>query len=195
MVLLISFAFSAEPIPNLGIEDKKIAELNKIQLQACLSDFKADQWQNLAPSLSSLKNILDQNYINLRSELKYRTVEFRDAQGLKKRLRLGQSKNKKSIWEYSLTLEKLDDKNIGSHLEIPKEHQINPSQIIVSGYLLNSTILSDEKLIVDTKLNEVKVTARYLSEELQGLEWAQGKKSLKLVCELKALQALCLCKK
>lgn len=165
------------------------------QLSKCYPEVKIKELEKKGTTLTVLKSLLDEQLFVLRTDLKSRSVEFRDSDGISKRLKLVQARTKIGVPEYRLELEKVDKNGVGTKIDLPKDHQINPSQILVSSYLSGADIKSDEKETFDTRLNDLQMTTHWLKDEVVSFNLAPLKGKKELSCE-QTLQnaAVCICR-
>lgn len=165
------------------------------QISKCYPEVKTKDLENKGTSLTLLKSLLDEQLFVLRTDLKSRSVEFRDSEGVSKRLKLVQSRTKIGVPEYRLELEKVDKNGIGTKVELPKDHQVNPSQILLSSYLSGADIKSDEKETFDTRLNDLQMSTHWLKEDVISFSLAPIKGKKELNCELsRQNSAVCICR-
>jgi len=153
-------------------------------VKKCLPTFDEKALLGLDPHLESLKAAFDDQFLVLRTELVSRLVEFQGKEGFKKRLKLVQGRSKAGMPEYVLSIQKLNEQGEGESLEIDKKHRVNPSQIIVSSYLAEGRIFLEEKDLVDTRLNGLKLYAHFKDQVLTHLKMVIVSKKQTLACEL-----------
>lgn len=180
---------------SIAYQESDYLKLVREQIKKCSAEtYNEKNWQNLNLDLQSLKQALDESEMTLRSELRYRIVEFESIKGEKKRLRFAQEKSSKGIYNYNLRVERLDASGVGKEIPIPTEHKRQPTQLIVSEYLLNQKVLSDETLINESKLNDQEVNIRYLNGKIVEIEWFFSKRKKNLVCEVRQSNYICRCR-
>lgn len=180
---------------SIANQQSDYLKLVREQIKKCSAEtYDEKKWQNLNLDLQSLKQALDENEMTLRSELRYRVVEFESNKGEKKRLRFAQEKSLKGIYNYNLRVERLDASGVGKEIPIPTEHKRQPTQLIVSEYLLNQRVLSDETLINESKLNDQEVNIRYLNGKIVEIEWFFSKSKKNLICEVRHSNYICRCR-
>lgn len=194
MVLIFIFGLSSQALDkNLSIQEDHLT-LVRQQIEKCSSNYDAKKWSNLGAQLQSLKNKIDEQEMTLRSELLYRVVEFESPTSGKRRLRFAQDRSNKGIYSYTLRIEKLDNQGGGKEIAIPVEHKRQPTQLIVSEYLLNQRVLTDEVLMVETKLNDQELSIRSVNGEIKDIEWRFHKSKKVLSCESREVNYICRCR-
>lgn len=194
-ILAFLFSITAGAAPLIAEEKNSFSSHLYEQLNKCYPEIKTKELEKKGASLTILKTLLDDQLFVLRTDLKSRSVEFRDPEGVIKRLNLRQARTKLGLPEYRLEIEKLDKNGVGTKVDLPKEHQVNPSQITVSSYLSGTDIRSDERETFDTRLNDLQMTTHWSKDEVISFTLAPLKGKRELNCEqTKQNAAVCICR-
>lgn len=144
--------------------------------------------------LSLLKDEIDRKFVTSQSLLRYRQVILKDGSGQQKRLKLAAKPAKKGLFNYVLSLEKLDAKKAGTSIEIPQSQRINPKQKDLDHYFLNQDVVEDERSYFDTKLNGMSLSFKRNFQNVFELELSDSRKSKRFFCEDKnELGVVCTC--
>ena len=94
----------------------------------------------------------------------------------------------------TLSLEKLDQHNVGEGLSLPAEHRQNPSQKIINSYLISSEIEQEETETLDIKINQFELRLVSLKNGLRNLKLMDPKTQKTLRCEVNSQVGLvCMC--
>lgn len=174
--------------------------LSYSQLTKCFPELKNDAWVR-AVNLNELKEEIDRDFLTTQTLLRQREVLMKEptvaAQtSTTKRLRLAAKPvgGKKQGYNYHLTLESLDTKEIGAAIEIPAKHRTNPEQKVLNGYLVNQDILQDETSYFDTKLKGVTAGYKKNFKDVTEIELKDPAGSRRIFCEQqKDLGVVCTC--
>lgn len=155
-----------------------------------------DQKLSFKVDLNRLKELVDEKFVTIQSQLRQRKLLYVDIEA--KTMRLTQ-RNKfrggKKI-ESLLILEKVDEKGVYINIKLPENQRINPTQEVINDLLLNTNIKSDEYFYFDTKLNGMTAVYRLNFKEVQEYELVDGPKKRSILCEKKPeLGIICTCTK
>lgn len=194
MVPIFMFSWSSLALDKNSYIQEDHLTLVRQQIEKCSPNYDAKKWSNLGAQLQSLKTKIDEQEMTLRSELRYRVVEFESPSTGKRRLRFAQDRSNKGIYSYTLRVEKLDNQGGGKEIVIPVEHKRQPTQLIVSEYLLNQKIIMDEVLMVETKLNDQELSIRKVNGEIKDIDWSFHKNKKVLSCESREVNYICRCR-
>ena len=172
---------------------EKPVSVSYVNILTCYPELK-NEAQSLKVDLSVLKEDIDRKFVTSQSLLRYRQVVLKDESGGLKRLKLAAKPAKKGLFNYNLTLEKLDANKAGTPLSIPQSQRINPKQKDLDQYFLNQDVVEDERSYFDTKLNKMNLSFKRNFQNVFELELSDMAKSKRLFCEdKKELGVVCTC--
>lgn len=182
---LLSLSARAEGVKPMSLSYQNIIE--------CFPEL-SDPGNSFKVNLNRLHEMVDRRFATLNSSVRHRIAVFKDGNDdQKKRLtytRQGESKN------YTLKLEKLDDQGNGTEIPLTQAQRINPKPREIGNILALATMISDDYMYDDTKLNEVVLTYRRRFQETRELQLSDKLHKKTLSCEnQKDLGIICTCSK
>ncbi len=161
----------------------------------CFPELKDDSLA-FKVNLNKLKDLADEKFVTVRSQLRQRKVNYLDAdkQEMNLILKTQSASAKKSKTE--LTVQKVGGDGVLTDIALTKNQRTNPKQEIINGFLLDATIQSDVYSYLDTKLNGVSSTyKRNFRDVIEfNLEGPARKRSLSCTSESQ-LGIICTCTK
>lgn len=156
----------------------------------------ADESLSTKVDLNRLREGIDEKFVTSKSQLRQRQIYFSDADDQSKRLTLRARNPGDLKVDYSLTLEKIDDKGGFNDVKLPDVHRINPKQEVLNNILVGASIKSDRYTYHDTKLNGVFATYTRNFKEVEELELVDKNQKRSVSCEKKVdLGIICTCSK
>lgn len=192
--LLIFVFFISFSTQSQTLKDKNRVSPSYSSVVTCFPTLKSKDLEK-SFSLKILKERMDQTFPSASSEELSKLWVLKDQNQNRTRVTVkteGAGKNSSKL----LTVEKLDEHDVGEIVDIPASHKINPPQKIISSYLYKNTILKEETQRIDTKLNGLKSSTKQNGSELVTLELWDSRLGNRLHCETKEkLGVICLCEK
>lgn len=181
-------------LPAFAETQEKPVSLSYVNLVKCFPELKNELW-GIKVNLNQLKEESDRKFATSNSLLRYRQLLLKDPQGQKKRMRLAAVKtSKKGKLNYSLTIDKLDEKGEGRSIDLPQAHRSNPNLVNLAPYFLNEEILEDEYSYFDTKLNGITMSYKRNFKDIFEVEISDTRSQRRLFCEdKKNLGVVCTC--
>ncbi|WP_413557958.1 hypothetical protein [Bdellovibrio sp. HCB209] len=161
----------------------------------CFPELKDDSLA-FKVNLTKLKEIADEKFVTVRSQLRQRKISYLDADKESMNLILKTQESSPKKQKTELVLQKVSDDGVLTDLALTKNQRINPKQEIINNFLLNATIKSDVYSYHDTKLNGVSSTYKRNFREVieYSLEGPSRKRSLSCSSEPQ-LGIICTCTK
>ena len=186
-VIVMSFSWSA------WADDVKPMSLSYQNIIECFPEL-SDPGNSFKVSLNRLHEMIDRRFATMSSSVRHRIAVFKDGNDdQKKRLtynRQGETKN------YTLKLEKLDDQGNGTELPLTQAQRINPKPREIGNILALATMISDDYMYDDTKLNSVVFTYRRSFQDTREIQLSDKLHKKTLSCEnQKDLGIICTCSK
>lgn len=179
--------------PGFADLKEKPVSMSYTNVVQCFPELKNEEL-SLKVDLNLLKEDVDRRFITSQSLLRYRQVILKDDKGQLTRLKLSAKPTKKSQFNYILNLDKLDSKKVGTPVELPPSHRINPAQKDLDLYFLNQEVLEDERSYFDTKLYGVSLSFKRQFQNVLELELKDPRRQKRLFCEdKKDLGIVCTC--
>lgn len=164
-------------------------------LVRCFPELK-DESLSFKVDLNHLKEVLDEKFVTYQSQLRQRKIQYEDADRNLMNLILRNTFQGEKKVRTELVVQQVDAKGVVVDVKLTDNQRFNPSQEIMNGFLLNSTIKSDEFSYIDTKLNEVISTYRRNFKDLQEIEVADKPNRRTVNCEKQSdLGIICTCTK
>lgn len=189
---VVGQAQMSSPTPVASTTPVSVSYENLVK---CFPELKDDALA-FKVNLNKLKDLADDKFVTVRSQLRQRKVSYLDAdkEAMNLILKMQDSGSKKQKTE--LTVQKVADNGVLTDLALTKNQRINPKQEIINNFLLNSTIQSDVYSYHDTKLNGVNAYYKRNFREVTeySLEGPSRKRALSCSSEPQ-LGIICTCTK
>lgn len=174
-------------------EGLKPVSVSYENLVRCFPEMK-DQKLSFKVDLNRLKELIDEKFVTLRSELRQRKVLYVDIDGKTMSLTLRNKFSGGKKIESQLILEKVDEKGVYMNVKLPENQRINPKQEVINNFLLYANIKSDVSAYYDTKLNGLTSIYSLSFKEVQDYELVDSPNKRTVLCEKKAdLGIICTC--
>lgn len=176
-------------------EGLKPVSVSYENLMRCFPELQ-DQKLSFKVDLNRLKELIDEKFVTLRSELRQRKVLYVDNDGKTMSLTLRNKFSGGKKIESQLILEKVDEKGVYTNVKLPENQRINPKQEIINNFLLYANIKSDVSAYYDTKLNGLTSIYSLSFKDVQEYELVDSPNKRTVLCEKKAdLGIICTCTK
>lgn len=126
-------------------------------------------------ALTALKDLVDERFITVSSQLVERTVLFRDSQGIQKRLQhYAKGTSKSGVMGYRLALAKVLSNGVFEPIKLPSHQAVDPSAEVIASFLVSSAVEADRFRYEDQKLNSARLSYVRLGKSLEELELEQA---------------------
>ncbi|UYL09652.1 hypothetical protein B9G69_003575 [Bdellovibrio sp. SKB1291214] len=147
-------------------------------------------------NLTKLKEIADDKFVTIRSQLRQRKVNYLNADKEEMNLILKYQQVSLKKQKVELSVQTIAHDGVLTELALTKNQRTNPKQEIINNFLLNGTIKSDVYSYLDTKPNGMSASYKRNFREVieYNLEGSTHKRSLSCSNEPQ-LGIICTCSK
>ncbi|WP_255490017.1 hypothetical protein [Bdellovibrio sp. KM01] len=194
-IFLTPLLASAQPNTKMPPPTATPVSVSYENVLKCFPELKDDSLA-FKVNLTKLKELADEKFVTIRSQLRQRKVNYLDADKQEFNLILKNETTSIKKPKIELTVQKVQADGVLTDIALTKNQRTNPKQEIINGFLLNSTIRSDVYSYLDTKLNGVSSTYKRNFHEVTefNLEGSARKRSLSCSSESQ-LGIICTCTK
>jgi hypothetical protein len=194
-IFLCPLAAFAQPNTQMPAASATPVSVSYENVVKCFPELKDDSLA-FKVNLNKLKELADEKFVTVRSQLRQRKVNYLDADKQEMNLILKNQSASVKKPKIELTVQKVGEDGVLTDIALTKNQRTNPKQEIINGFLLNSTIRSDVYSYLDTKLNGVSSTYKRNFHEVTefNLEGSARKRSLSCASESQ-LGIICTCSK
>ncbi|MGZ3775287.1 MAG: hypothetical protein ACXVCY_09455 [Pseudobdellovibrionaceae bacterium] len=181
--------------PVVKAENAKPVSVSYENLLLCFPELR-DQKLSFKVDLNRLKELVDEKFVTVQSEMRQRKVLYVGADGKTMSLTYQNKYLSGKKVNSQLILEKIDEKGVYTDVKLPENQTNNPKQEVINNLLLYVNIKSDDYSYYDTKLNGVYSTYDLNFKDVQDYELIDAGHNRSVLCEKKSqLGIICTCSK
>lgn len=176
-------------------QKKEPVSLSYQNIVDCFPELR-DEQISFKVDLKKLKELSDRSFVTIRNERQERRWEYIDSEGRSMVMIYRVNYRPSGKKSGNLSLFQRDRKGVLTEIELTGSQRNNPSQDVINNFLLGAKIELDQRLLIDSKLQGVKMTYLRRGDRILELQLESSSPKRSLACDSPEPPAIiCTCAK